>query len=68
MGHLILEQQAAARPDDLRTLIQTAATLLDFEAHAGRAWPYFDRFVERAKDVPDGRRTGGIAYALLAPA
>jgi tetratricopeptide (TPR) repeat protein len=63
------EQQAAARPNHLRTVYRTATALLNFEAHAGRAWPYFDRFLEATKDAPDG---GGPetnrAFALLAPA
>ena len=50
------EQQAAARPNDLRTLYRTAMALLNFKAHAGRAWPYFDRFLEATKDAPDGER------------
>ena len=62
------EQQAAARPNHLNTLYRTATALLNFEAHAGRAWPYFDRFLELAKDVPDGERGLNSAFALLAPA
>ena len=62
------EQQAAARPTHLNTLWRTATALLNFEAHAGRAWPYFDRFLELAKDLPDGERGVNSAFALLAPA
>ena len=63
------EQQAVARPNDLRTLWRTATALLNFEAHAYRAWPYFDRYLEATKDAPDGRGTGvQIGFALLAPA
>ena len=43
--------------------------MLNFEAHADRAWPYFDRYLEATKDAPDGRGTGvQIGFALLAPA
>ena len=63
------EQQAAARPSDLKTLYRTASAMLMFEAHVDRAWPYFDRILEATKDAPDTRATGqAISFALLAPA
>jgi serine/threonine-protein kinase len=63
------EQQAAARPSDLKTLYRTASAMLMFEAHVDRAWPYFDRTLEASKDAPDTRATGeAISFALLAPA
>jgi serine/threonine-protein kinase len=62
------EQQADARPNDLRTLYRTATALFTFEAHAGRAMPYFDRFLEATRDVPDGGQAIQRAFARLAPA
>jgi hypothetical protein len=63
------EQQAAARPNDLRTSYRTALALLTFESRADRAWRYFDRFLELARDAPDADATGlNRAFALLAPA
>ena len=62
------EQQAAARPNHLNTLFRTASALLAFEAHADRAWPYLDRFLEIEKDAPDGEFALESAAARLAPA
>ena len=61
------ERQAAANPNDVKSLYETARALL-FSTHPERAWPYVDRVLKLAKDRPDGAVSVYRAFALTAPA
>jgi tetratricopeptide (TPR) repeat protein len=61
------ERQAAANPNDVKSLHETARALL-FSTHAERAWPYVDRILKLAKDRPDGAVPVYRAFALTARA